>query len=97
MDKTEILNLPMRDNDADAKTIGDYLTSLLWEIWTKEESFSGKRPFGNSGWKYDLYSCLVQNEIIEGSIDENGDVEDYGPGACEEADKLIGRAIVDLC
>ena len=36
-------------NDADAENIGEYLKALLSAVWHEGESFSGKRPFGNSG------------------------------------------------
>jgi len=71
----EILNLHMGENDARAATIGDYFILLLLNLWEEGESFSGKRPFGNSGWEYELYKPLLKAGVIEGSIDECGDVE----------------------
>jgi hypothetical protein len=39
------------DSDAgDNITIRDYLRILLETLWEEGEGFSGKRPFGNSGW-----------------------------------------------
>ena len=49
MTAKEILDLAMRENDADAKTIRGYLGKILEKVWAEGESFSGKRPFGNSG------------------------------------------------
>ncbi|MBS3648836.1 hypothetical protein KEU06_09480 [Pseudaminobacter sp. 19-2017] len=69
----KVLNLKMPGNDADAETIRDYLKALLKALWAEGEGFSGKRPFGNSGWEYDLYQVLekigftdraVQNAFI---------------------------------
>jgi hypothetical protein len=56
-------------------TIKEYLCELLLALWSEGESFSGKRPFGNSGWEYDLYVPLVRCGAIEGLIDEDGYVE----------------------
>ena len=54
----EILSARLADNDANADTVRDYLVALLLEVWSEGEGFSGKRPFGNSGWEYDLYEAV---------------------------------------
>lgn len=89
----EILNLPMEQNDADAETIRDYLKALLTELWIEEEGFSGKRPFGNSGWQYDVYAALINAGKIDGELDEDGCVDECDT---EKADKLIIKAIAKL-
>ncbi len=71
----EILALPMPSNDADAGTVRDYLKALLNALWLEEESFSGKRPFGNSGWQSDVYIALIRGGGVEGSVDDEGDWE----------------------
>ena len=84
-----ILELPMSSNDARAKTIKDYLIRLLLTVWDEGERFSGKRPFGNSGWEYDLYNALISAKIIES----------YTCGCPEnkkEAHNLITDAILSL-
>jgi hypothetical protein len=82
-----ILALPMPSyNDAEAKTIGEYLKKLLAEVWEREECFSGKRPFGNSGWKYEVYAALVIGKVVEGN-------EENTPKNFVEADKIIADAI----
>jgi len=86
----EILDLLMEENDADAVTVRDYLKALLTELWIEEEGFSGKRPFGNSGWQYDVYTALIKSDMVEGTLDEDGYIEDCDS---EEADKLILEAI----
>lgn len=73
-DGAAILSLPMDENDAEAETVKDYLTDLLWSLWAQGEGFSGKRPFGNSGWEHDLYRPLVRASMIAGEIDEYGDI-----------------------
>jgi len=67
-------------------TIGDFLTELLATLWSEKDEFSGKHPFGNSGWEYDLYRPLIEHGIIEGSFDEYGDFEDFDQRL---ADKII--------
>lgn len=74
---TEILLTPMTDNDAGAKTIGQYLARLSQQVISEVEGFSGKRPFGNSGWQLDIVHALVLNKFIDGELDEDGYVTDY--------------------
>lgn len=89
----KILDVPMGPNDADAATVRDYLLALLTEVWVRDEGFSGKRPFGNSGWKYEVYTALVKAEIIAGKLDHEGLIEEC---ASAEADALILKAIAAL-
>ncbi len=72
----EILALPMQPNDAGAATIRDYLVNILVKIWDEEEGFSGKRPFGNSGWTWELFAPLVYHNVIEGELDSEGYIND---------------------
>jgi hypothetical protein len=66
------------DSDAgDGLTVRGYLRRLLLELWDEEEGFSGKRPFGNSGWDWELYRPLVIAGFIAGEMedpDEDGHV-----------------------
>lgn len=90
----EILNLPMGENDADAETIRAYLKALLVEVWSHNEGFSGKRPFGNSNWEYELYRALIEGGAsFAGAIDEYGDLE---VNDSDELDSLIFDAIEAL-
>ena len=88
-----ILDIEMQDNDADAKTIREYLKALLSKLWEEGEAFSGKRPFGNSGWEFPLYTALVKAGVVEGSLDEDGYLYscDY-----KGANKLVYKAIEEL-
>ena len=90
---SKILDLPMDDNDAKAATVRDYLKALLATLWERDEGFSGKRPFGNSGWKYDLYLPLIKAGIVTGKLDHEGFVEEVAEA---EADELIAKAIAEL-
>jgi hypothetical protein len=72
----QILNLALEDNDARAATIRDYLKKLLSELWTEEEGFSGKRPFGNSDWQNEIYLALANEGWIHAKFDRDGYLED---------------------
>lgn len=90
----QILALPLDpSNDAGAATVRDYLIQLLAEVWRHGEGFSGKRPFGNSGWEYDLYKPLATAGYIEATYDEDGWLE-----LCDDkaGDALIATAITAL-
>lgn len=89
----EVLDLPMLSNDAGARTIREYLISLLYQVWDYGEAFDGKRPFGNTGWHIDLYYTLVINNFVEGSIDEDNWLTDLDR---ESADSIIFLAIESL-
>lgn len=85
-----ILDLPMGPNDADAVTVRDYLKALLSELWRKEDGFSGKRPFGNSGWQCEIHAALIKAGAITGKLDLEGCVEEADTAA---GDILIQGAI----
>ena len=88
-----VLDIKMQENDAGADTIRDYLKTLLSELWAAGEGFSSKRPFGNSGWEFELYVALVKASAVKGELDEDGyiDTVDY-----KAANKLIFQAIGEL-
>ena len=77
----QILELPLMNCEYGYNTIREYLKGLLKELWNHGEGFSGKRPFGNSGWEYDLYYALVASGNYQGAyeVDEDGygDARDY--------------------
>lgn len=85
----------MRENDADAKDIRGYLKALLTELWAEGEGFSGKRPFGNSGWEYELYVALIMGGVVKGTLDE-GYVQDISDTEKRKATRLIAEAIEAL-
>jgi len=77
----QILSLPMQDNDAKAATIGQYFTAIVHTLYIESEGFSGKRPFGNSGWESDVEKALITANAIWGEIDEDGYIEDCDSAA----------------
>jgi len=82
------------DVSDDVVSVRDYLFMLLDKLWDEKESFSGKRPFGNSDWEYDLFSPLVHEGFISGEVNACGDIVwlDYQE-ACQFVSKLIKVAI----
>ena len=79
------------DSDAgDNLTIRDYLRVLLTTLWEEKESFSGKRPLGNSGWEHELHKPLVEAGLIKGRMfDGWPDGVDY-----DEADVYVTKLIM---
>lgn len=75
----QVIACPMEEpNDAEAKTVGGYLAKLLGRVLQEQDCFSGKRPFGNSGWYHaDLVPALVRANIVNGRLDEEGYPEDF--------------------
>jgi hypothetical protein len=90
-DKGLLAALEVRfDSDAgDDLTVRDYLRTLLMTLWEEGEGFSGKRPFGNSGWEYDIYKPLIAGGFIPGALDEDGYVNTVD-------DKIAGAYVCDL-
>lgn len=86
----EIKNIRMPDSD---KTIGDFLTDLFVGLWDKGERFNSKRPFGTSGWKFEVYAALVSAGIVEGVLDEDNCVK---IAEIDKADALVQGAIVEV-
>lgn len=95
MNKSEILEIEFDARDLGrVVTIREYLHALLDTLWAEGDEFSGKYSFGNSAWQYDLYKPLIQNQAIEGSVDEYGYVEDIDS---KKAHKLVRELIKYMC
>lgn len=88
-----VLDLPMDENDADAATVRDYMKALLRTLLRETEGFSGKRPFGNSDWDWDMHKPLVKAGLVPGTIDADGGLDKHDSDA---ADKMLIDAIGDL-
>lgn len=58
-------------------TLRNYFRELLLVLWHEGDGFSGKRPFGDSGWEYDIYAALIKHKFIDGTLDEDGYVDDF--------------------
>jgi len=94
MANKEILSLKIdKDDFSDDLTIKGYLRLLLATVWNEGESFSGKRPFGNSGWEYDLYLPLVKAGVVVGELDEDGHINSIDEQA---ANALVFNLIEEI-
>jgi len=64
------LELTFTDYDTgEETTIKEYFKLLLQTLWYERDSFSGKHPFGNSGWESCLQKPLVGAGCIAGTLD----------------------------
>lgn len=73
--------------------LAEYLRLILIAVWEENEQFSGKRPFGNGGWQFDVYKALVKAELIEGKFDEDGYLDTVNQ---KEGDELVLAVIKRL-
>jgi hypothetical protein len=89
----QILDTPMGQNDAGVDTVRAYLAELLYLVWEHEDGFSGKRPFGNSGWQSEVHEALIRAGHLDGTFDEDGYLDDYDR---REANRLVLQAIRSL-
>lgn len=67
-DKGMLAALDLRIDSSDAGddiTVRDYLRTLLTTLWEEGEGFSGKRPFGNSGWEFDILIPLAVAGFVD--------------------------------
>lgn len=81
MNIQDVLDCPIQENDSGASTIKGYLKALLYAVWDENEGFSGKRPFGNSGWNGEMLDALVNAKLAT---------------SYPQANKLIFKAIEAL-
>lgn len=81
------------ENDAGVATLGEYLVALLARAWRYGENFSGKRPFGYSGWHVDLYLGLARAGYVSATLSEDGYLDEISREEEERADDLIASAI----
>lgn len=88
--ENKALQVKFNSDAGDDLTVKDYFKELLKVLWAEKEGFSGKRPFGNSGWEYDLYAPLIKNGFIKGSLDADGYIQEFDE---DEADNYIYKLI----
>lgn len=92
MTPAQVLDLPMGPNDANAATVRDYLIEVLRLAWRDEADYDGKRPFGNSGWQWDVYGALADALVVPSARDEFGELD----LDTREADAILDAAILAL-
>ena len=54
------------DCDLGRVSVRHFLIELAKQCWIEGESFGGNRPFGNSGWQYEVYYALADAGFIKG-------------------------------
>ena len=91
-DRCDILNMTVKTGDFEG-TLKELLKKITLMVWMDGEGFSGKRPLGQSGWKFDVYKALIENGHIPGKLDKDeGYVEECD---CLEADRMVAKLIED--
>lgn len=79
------------DSDAGNNlSVREYFQALLEVLWREGEGFSGKRPFGNSDWEYELYAPLIRAGFINGELDDDGLIASVNE---KEAHAFVARLI----
>jgi hypothetical protein len=73
-------------------SIRQYLKELLKTLWKEGDEFSGKRPFGNSGWQYEIYEALAKKGLVDGQFDKEG----FLIKVDNQADELVLKLIEAL-
>lgn len=71
------------DLDRDV-SVRNFFKQLMLTLFAEGEGFSGKRPFGNSGWTHDLEKAAVVNGFVQGVIDSEGYVENIHSEAFDD-------------
>lgn len=86
MEIDDVLNFVYSNWDLGECSIRHYLIELAKRCWVEVDRFGGKRPFGNSGWKWDVYYALAEGGFVTGTKDDAGNWDDVDH---EAADKII--------
>lgn len=84
------LDVKFQSDDLGEITFREYFHKLLQTLWYEDEGFSSKRPFGNSGWSWDLVRGLVANGLVAGGVGDSYD-------GIVEATDLIQTMISVMC
>ena len=94
MSVTEILDVVFTHINLGETTLRECFCEIVTRVWTENEEFRGKYALGDSDWQVDIYRLLIQQNLISGTIDENGDVEVQSYIDVNEViSKLIRKAI----
>lgn len=90
----QILDLIV-SGDFGTGTVREYLSDLLGLVWDEKAGFDGKRPWGNSGWEWELYQSMIDAGFLaaDPSYDDSRQLDEDGR---RKADDLIAQAIKAL-
>lgn len=88
-----VLDFQFDSMDCGTISVRDYLKELLVRLLQEGESFSGKRPFGNSGWEHDLAGALIATKAIDGTLDEDARAADFAWADYHAAVKALALAL----
>ena len=97
MTHQEMLDYRTFFGDCDATTLREYFRALLITLWKDGEGFSGKRPFGNSGWDSDVYLALVEMGAVKGEILNDDGCRYLDSCDYDKANKLVPKLIAEMC
>lgn len=85
MELNEILALTTLRYDLNEEiTLRQYFYDLMSTLWCEQDGFDNKRPFGNSGWDYEIYKPLVQAGLVKGRIDADGYIAELDDAEANE-------------
>lgn len=77
----------------DEITIAAWMAELLSTLFHEGEGFSGKRPFGNSGWTLEPHAALVEKGLLKGTVtrDEDGRLDGLNDEDYREFNALMAE------
>lgn len=78
------------------RTIKEWLKDLLSTLWEQGEGFSGKRPFGNSGWESTFQIVLIQNGCVIGAITSYDDEDEECREVTSIDEKAYNQFVFDM-
>jgi hypothetical protein len=83
-----VLDVPLdtTSNSAEATSVREYLAAML------TVAMQMKRPFGFSGWRYELYRAMAKAGLLTARYDAAGDVE-LASIDMNRADELLDAAV----
>lgn len=77
-------------DERNCTTVRAYLGAIMLKVWDSGDGFDSKRPFGFSGWRYDILWALGEADLIESERDEGSELVTVDR---EAGNRLIRAAI----
>lgn len=94
VENPKLLDFRFNDGDLGDVSLREYFQELLIRIWDEGEDFRGKRPFGSSGWAWDLRRAVILAGAVPGVV-ENGTVVQLDD--VDAADRIIRGLMFEMC